>query len=112
MKSAWENINFKLEDLLDRIYAKVNGIQCLWVTGKTCQCYDPSTRKVIVNRCYIHLETLDTLYNGRCYVFNLTHNVSAATENMYFVFKHSRVSKGDKLDYSAGSYLHKLGDFA
>ena len=95
VESAWENTTFGLEELIDRIYAKVNGSQCLWKMGRRnskCRCIDKSTQKPI-DLCYINIQKLDTLFNGRCYVFNLSQNVSAYNENMYFVFKHEKVSQ-------------------
>ena len=90
MESAWENATFGVDELVDRIYAKVNGSQCLWKMGSQCRCIDKTTRESL-DSCYISVEKLDTLFHGRCYVFELAKNVSAYNENMYFVFKHNKV---------------------
>ena len=91
VESAWENTTFGLDEIIDRIYAKVNGSQCLWKMGSECRCIDKMTGK-LHDTCYVTAEKLDTLFNGRCYVFDLLQNVSAYNENMYFVFKHNKVS--------------------
>ena len=75
VENAYKNTIYELDELLDTIYAKVNGLHCHWEIGKACLCYNNTN--LLENICYIHFEKLDTLYNGRCYVFNLTHNVSA-----------------------------------
>ena len=86
------------------MYIKVNGAVCHFNLSKptvqtgsvdnladqNCVCTNQTTKKKINNVCYITLDNLDTLWNGRCYTVTLTHNVTTQ-ENLYLVFRHFEV---------------------
>ena len=56
------------------------------LADKNCVCTNQTTKKRIDNVCYITLDNLDTLWNGRCYTITLTHNVTTL-DSLYIVFR-------------------------
>ena len=71
------------------------------LADKNCVCTNQTTKKRIENVCYITLDNLDTLWNGRCYTITLTHNVTTQ-ESLYIVFRHFEViTKDDKVGFNS-----------
>ena len=71
------------------------------LADKNCVCTNQTTKKRIDNVCYITLDNLDTLWNGRCYTITLTHNVTTQ-ESLYIVFRHFEViTKDDEVGFNS-----------
>ena len=93
VREAWANTTFSAKELMKGVFAKVNGALCFFnFTSDSCKCWNRTNNAELDGKCWIQVKPLDTMYNGRCYVFTLAYNVTTV-ENMYFVFQHHEVMK-------------------
>ena len=72
------------------MFAKVDGATCrLDVADDRCQCWNRKTKEKLENVCHFEVATIDTMYNGKCFMISLRSNVTSA-ENFYMIFHHAK----------------------